>query len=31
VLFLDSESQLFVADQPPYHILRWYQNAVALQ
>jgi general secretion pathway protein K len=31
VMFLDSESELVTAGQPPYHILRWYQNAVPLQ
>jgi general secretion pathway protein K len=31
VMFLDSESEIFTAGQPPYHILRWYQSAVPLQ
>jgi general secretion pathway protein K len=32
VMFLDPEkSQVMVAGEAPYHILRWYQNAVALQ
>jgi general secretion pathway protein K len=32
VMFLDPDkSQVLVAGQPPYQILRWYQNAVALQ
>lgn len=32
VMFLDPDkSQVLVAGQPPYQIMRWYQNAVALQ
>jgi len=32
VMFLDPDkSQVLVAGQPPYHVLRWYQNAVPLQ
>jgi general secretion pathway protein K len=31
VLFLYSESDLLKPGQPPYHVLRWYENAVALQ
>jgi general secretion pathway protein K len=31
VMFLDSDSDLLKPGQPPYHVLRWYENAVALQ
>jgi len=31
VIFLDPDSQLLKSGQPPYHVLRWYSNAVALQ
>ena len=31
VMFLDKGSELFKEGQPPYHVLRWYENAVALQ
>jgi len=31
VMFLDKESELVKPEQPPYHVLRWYENAVALQ
>lgn len=31
VMFLDPESERFKPGQPPYHVLRWYQNAVPLQ
>jgi len=31
VMFLDKESELVKPGQPPYHVLRWYENAVALQ
>jgi general secretion pathway protein K len=31
VMFLDPESQLLKAGQPPYHVMRWYENAVPLQ
>ena len=31
VMFLDPESELFKPDQPRYHVLRWYENAVPLQ
>jgi general secretion pathway protein K len=31
VMFLDSQSDLLKPGQPPYHVLRWYGNAVALQ
>ena len=31
VMFLDKDSELFKEGQPPYHVLRWYENAVALQ
>jgi general secretion pathway protein K len=31
VMFLDPQSQLLEPGQPPYHVLRWYENAVPLQ
>jgi len=32
VMFMDPDkSQLLEAGKPPYHVLRWYENAVALQ
>jgi general secretion pathway protein K len=31
VILLDPDSQLLKPGQPPYHVLRWYENAVALQ
>jgi len=31
VMFLDKESELMKPGQPPYHVLRWYENAVPLQ
>ena len=31
VMFLDPESELIKPGQPPYHVLRWYENAVPLQ
>jgi general secretion pathway protein K len=31
VIFLDPDSQLLKSGQPMYHVLRWYENAVALQ
>jgi hypothetical protein len=31
VMFLDPESQLLKPGQPPYHVMRWYENAVPLQ
>jgi general secretion pathway protein K len=31
VMFLDPDSQLLKPGQPPYHVMRWYENAVALQ
>ena len=31
VMFLDPDSELFKPGQPPYHVLRWYENAVPLQ
>ncbi len=31
VMFLDIDSQLLKPGQPPYHVMRWYENAVALQ
>ena len=31
VMFLDEASELRKPGQPPYHVLRWYENAVPLQ
>jgi general secretion pathway protein K len=31
VMFLDPTSELIKPGQPPYHVLRWYENAVPLQ
>lgn len=31
VMFLDPQSQLLKIGDPPYHVLRWYENAVTLQ
>ena len=31
VMFLDKDSELHKEGQPPYHVLRWYENAVPLQ
>lgn len=31
VMFLDPNSQLIQPGQPPYHVMRWYDSAVALQ
>jgi general secretion pathway protein K len=31
VMFLDPDSGLLKPGQPPYHVMRWYENAVALQ
>jgi general secretion pathway protein K len=31
LMSLDSESDLLKPGQPPYHVLRWYENAVPLQ
>jgi general secretion pathway protein K len=31
VMFLSEDSELFKPGQPPYHVLRWYENAVPLQ
>jgi general secretion pathway protein K len=31
LMILDSESDLLKPGQPPYHVLRWYENAVPLQ
>jgi general secretion pathway protein K len=31
LMSLDSESDLIKPGQPPYHVLRWYENAVPLQ
>jgi general secretion pathway protein K len=31
VMFLGEDSELLKPGQPPYHVLRWYENAVALQ
>ncbi len=31
VMFFDKDSELVKPGQPPYHVLRWYENAVPLQ
>ena len=31
VMFLDADSELYKPNEPPYHVLRWYENAVPLQ
>jgi general secretion pathway protein K len=31
VMFFDKESELRKEGQPPYHVMRWYENAVPLQ
>jgi general secretion pathway protein K len=31
VMFLDPDSELLKPGQPPYHVMRWYENAVPLQ
>jgi general secretion pathway protein K len=31
LMFLNSESELMKPGQPPYHVLRWYENAVSLE
>jgi general secretion pathway protein K len=31
VMFLGMDSQLIKPDEPHYHVLRWYENTVALQ
>jgi general secretion pathway protein K len=31
VMFFDKDSELRKEEQPPYHVMRWYENAVPLQ